>query len=79
MTETRKLTTILAADVVGCSRPTGAEEELTLARLRDLIDPPIAVHHGRVFKRTNRRPRLGACRGVRRGLRNGTDGYNVIW
>jgi class 3 adenylate cyclase len=52
----RKLTTILASDVVGYSRLTGADEELTLARLRtlrsDLIDPIIAVHRGRVVKRT---------------------------
>ena len=56
MTETRKLAAILASDVVGYSRLTGANEDLTLARLRalrsDLIDPIIAVHHGRVVKRT---------------------------
>ena len=56
MNGTRKLAAILAADVVGFSRLTGADEELTLARLRalrsDLIDPAIAVHNGRVFKRT---------------------------
>src|SRR5260221_9217319 len=56
MTETRKLAAILAADVVGFSRMTGADEDRTLARLRalrsDLIDPTIAVHNGRVFKRT---------------------------
>jgi TolB-like protein/class 3 adenylate cyclase len=56
MTETRKLAAILAADVVGYSRLAGADEERTLARLRalrsDLIDPTIAVHHGRVVKRT---------------------------
>jgi adenylate cyclase len=56
MTETRKLTAILAADVVGFSRLAGADEDRTLARLRalrsDLIDPTIAVHHGRVVKRT---------------------------
>jgi adenylate cyclase len=56
MTEKRKLTAILAADVVGFSRLTGSDEEGTLARLRalrsDLIDPTIAVHHGRVVKRT---------------------------
>ncbi len=55
-TETRKLAAILAADVVGFSRLTGADEERTLARLRalrsDLIDPTIAVHKGRVVKRT---------------------------
>ncbi len=34
MTETRKLAAILASDVVGYSRLTGADEDLTLARLR---------------------------------------------
>jgi class 3 adenylate cyclase len=47
---------ILAADVVGYSRLAGVDEELILARLRtlrsDLIDPTIAVHGGRVVKRT---------------------------
>jgi len=56
MRETRKLAAILAADIVGFSRMAGADEDRTLARLRalrsDLIDPTIAVHHGRVFKRT---------------------------
>ncbi len=56
MTEKRKLTAILAADVVGFSHLTGADEDRTLARLRalrsDLIDPTIAVHNGRVVKRT---------------------------
>ena len=44
------------SDVVGYSRLTGADENQILARLRalrsDLIDPTIAVHHGRVVKRT---------------------------
>ena len=56
MAETRKLAAILAADVVEFSRLAGADEDRTLARLRalrsDLIDPTIAVHNGRVFKRT---------------------------
>ncbi len=56
MSETRKLTAILVADVVGYSRLAGADEDRTLARLRalrsDLIDPTIALHHGRVVKRT---------------------------
>ena len=56
MSETRKLAAILVADVVGYSRLTGADEDRILARLRtlrsDLIDPTIAVHHGRVVKRT---------------------------
>ena len=42
--------------MVGFSRLTGADEDRTLARLRalrsDLIDPTIAVHNGRVVKRT---------------------------
>jgi len=54
--ETRKIAAILAADVVGFSRLTGSDEDRTLARLRalrsDLIDPTIAVHNGRVVKRT---------------------------
>jgi adenylate cyclase len=56
MVETRKLAAILAADVAGYSKLAGADEERTLARLRalrsDLIDPTVAVHHGRVVKRT---------------------------
>ena len=36
MAETRKLAAILAADVVGFSRLTGADEDGTLARLRAL-------------------------------------------
>ena len=56
MTETRKLAAILVSDVVGYSKLAGADEERTLARLRalrsDLIDPTIALHHGRVVKRT---------------------------
>jgi TolB-like protein/class 3 adenylate cyclase len=56
MAERRKLAAILALDVVGFSRLTGADEDRTLARLRalrsDLIDPTIAVHNGRVVKRT---------------------------
>ena len=56
MGETRKLAAILVSDVVGYSRLTGADEDRILARLRalrsDLIDPTIAVHHGRVVKRT---------------------------
>ena len=56
MSVQRKLAAILAADVVGFSRLTGADEDRTLARLRalrsDVIDPTIAVHNGRVVKRT---------------------------
>ena len=56
MAEIRKLAAILAADVAGYSRLAGADQDRTLARLRtlrsDLIDPTIAVHYGRVVKRT---------------------------
>src|SRR5450432_48256 len=56
MAETRKLAAILCSDVVGYSRLAGADEDRILARLRalrsDLIDPTLAVHNGRVVKRT---------------------------
>ena len=56
MSETRKIAAILVSDVVGYSRLAGADEDRILARLRalrsDLIDPTIAVHHGRIVKRT---------------------------
>src|SRR5471032_707874 len=56
MAETRKLAAILCSDVVGYSRLAGADEDRILARLRalrsDLVDPTIAVHHGRIVKRT---------------------------
>jgi adenylate cyclase len=56
MSETRKLTTIVAADVAGYSRLAAADEERTVMRLRalrgDLIDPAITAHHGRIVKRT---------------------------
>ena len=52
----RRLTTILAADAAGYSRLVGADEEGTLERLRairkDLIDPLIAAHRGRIVKTT---------------------------
>jgi TolB-like protein/class 3 adenylate cyclase len=56
VSETRKLAAILVADIVGYSRLASADEDRILARLRtlrsDLIDPILAVHHGRVVKRT---------------------------
>ena len=52
----RRLAAILAADVVGYSRLMGADEEGTLAALRsirrELSDPKIAEHHGRIVKTT---------------------------
>jgi adenylate cyclase len=50
----RRLAAILSADVVGYSRLMGIDEAGTLARLkalrRDLIDPEIGAHSGRVVK-----------------------------
>jgi adenylate cyclase len=52
----RRLAAILAADVVGYSRLMGHDEEGTLNRLnahrRELIDPKIAEHRGRIVKTT---------------------------
>jgi adenylate cyclase len=52
----RRLAAILAADVVGYSRLMGINEEGTLAALkthrRELIDPKIAAHRGRIVKTT---------------------------
>jgi adenylate cyclase len=56
MSQTRRLAAILAADVAGYSRLMGADEEGTLERLktlrRELIDPKIGGHHGRIVKTT---------------------------
>ena len=50
----RRLAAILSADVVGYSRLMGIDEARTLARLnalrRELIDPAIAAHSGRIVK-----------------------------
>lgn len=52
----RRLAAILAADIVGYSRLMGADEVGTLARVkanrRELVDPQIAAHHGRIVKTT---------------------------
>jgi adenylate cyclase len=52
----RKLAAILAADIAGYSRLMGADEEGTLASLkilrRDLIDPKVKEHRGRIVKTT---------------------------
>src|SRR5215471_16284770 len=52
----RRLAAILAADVAGYSRLMGADEEGTFERLkahrRELIDPKIAEHRGRLVKTT---------------------------
>jgi class 3 adenylate cyclase len=52
----RRLAAILCADVVGYSRLMGVDEEGTLADLkahrRELIDPMLAQHQGRIVKTT---------------------------
>src|SRR5246500_3538150 len=52
----RRLVAILAADVAGGSRLMGTDEEGTLERLkalrRELVDPKIAEHNGRIVKTT---------------------------
>jgi len=56
MASTRRLAAILAADVAGYSRLMGNDEEGTHERLkvhfRELIEPKIAEHHGRIVKNT---------------------------
>src|SRR6516225_8173711 len=56
MSQTRHLAAILAADVAGYSRLMGADEEGTherlKAHLRELVDPKIEEHRGRVVKNT---------------------------
>src|ERR1700756_3070227 len=52
----RRLAAILAADVVGYSRLVGIDEEGTLERLkvlrRELVDPVIREHRGRIVRIT---------------------------
>jgi len=56
MASVRRLTAILAADVAGYSRLMGVDEEDTherlKAHLRELVDPKIRGHRGRVVKNT---------------------------
>src|SRR5215472_4896459 len=56
MASTRRLAAILAADVVGYSRLMGADEEGTherlKAHLRELVEPKISEHRGRIVKNT---------------------------
>ena len=50
----RRLTAILATDVVGYSRLIRVDEEGTIAALKalraDIIDPKLAEHHGSIVK-----------------------------
>src|SRR6516165_115838 len=71
----RRLAAILVADVAGYSRLMGADEEGTLAALkacrRELIDPKIAEHRGRMVKTT------GDGDEHTEGARDGHDPRNV--
>ena len=71
----RRLAAILAADIAGYSRLMGVDEEGTLSALlacrREILDPKIAEHRGRVVKttgdgflaRVHKRPRRHSLRG----------------
>src|SRR5438105_3191314 len=65
-TATRRLTAILAADVVGYSRLMGADEEGTHERFKahlvELVEPKIREHHGRSVKNIARPVRVYALR-----------------
>src|SRR5262252_6477580 len=56
MTEQRRLAAIVSADVAGYSRLMGRDESGTLAALkslrRDVVDPAIGTHGGRIVKTT---------------------------
>src|SRR5437660_493176 len=56
MSQTRRLAAIIAADVAGCSRLMGADEEGTHERLKahlgELVNPKIGEHRGRIVKNT---------------------------
>ncbi len=88
MSEARKLAAILVFDVVDYSPLAGRDEEPTLARLSalrsDLIDPIIAVHYGRVVKRTGDeavvefRSVVDAVRCAKRCFSSRTQGVKVI-
>jgi adenylate cyclase len=56
MSQARRLAAILAADVAGYSRLMGEDEEGTheclKAHLRELVEPKIAEHRGRIVKNT---------------------------
>jgi class 3 adenylate cyclase len=85
MSSVRRITAILAADVAGYSRLMGADEEGTherlQAHLRELVNPKISEHRGRVVKNTGdgllaeSAPRRGSpARDMRRSVGGATLG-----
>jgi class 3 adenylate cyclase len=77
-TAIRRLAAILAADVAGYSRLMGADEEGTLERLkahlRELVDPKIREHRGRIVKTTGGGVRQRRRRGALRRRNPARDG-----
>jgi adenylate cyclase len=65
VSQTRRLAAILAADVAGYSLLMGADEEGTLERLkalrREVVNPKIAEHRGRIVKTTGDAGRNFQC------------------
>ena len=55
-TGARRLAAILCADIVGYSRHMGKDEEGTVERMkryqRDIIEPTVSEHYGRIFSET---------------------------
>ena len=76
----RRLAAIIDADVAGFSRLVGADEEGTLARLkthrRELIDPKIAEHKGRILGLGPRAKTTGAC--ILAGFPSAVDARSVM-
>jgi adenylate cyclase len=83
----RRLAAVLAIDVAGYSRLMGADEEGTLARLKEcrraLVDPQIAEHRGRIVKTTgdgmlvefaSAVDAIRCAAEVQRGMANGNSG-----
>jgi adenylate cyclase len=72
MSEKRKLAAILAADVVGFSRPARKKIApwLGCAHCCDLMDPTISVHNGRVVRLEfrNVRDAVGYAIEVQKGM-----------
>jgi class 3 adenylate cyclase len=77
----RRLSAILAADVVAYSRLMGEDEEGTLGRLKDLraevVDPTIQRHHGRIVKTTGDGMRVEFT-SVVDALRGGVDVQEAV-
>jgi class 3 adenylate cyclase len=69
MTEQRRLAAIVSADVAGYSRLMGRGESGTLAAMkalrREIVDPRISAHNGRIVKTTGDGLLLGCVPKIR--------------